>query len=94
MVGVFLWASSIRKVTQWVCCVRYIRTCIHTYVHMYVRMSECTWNYVRTYAVLSCHSGADCCCQVWNDLSKETDACKKAVDEEIKRYVLYIRMYM
>ena len=47
VVGVFLWASSIRKVTQWVCCVRYIRTCIHTYVHMYVRMSECTWNYVR-----------------------------------------------
>ena len=42
---------------------------------------------LRTYAVLSCHCGADCCCQVWNDLSKETDACKKAVDEEIKRYV-------
>ena len=49
---------------------------------------------LRTYAVLSCHSGADCCCQVWNDLSKETDACKKAVDEEIKRYSTYIRMYV
>ena len=48
-----------------------------------------------TYALLSCPCGTDCCCQVWDDLSKETDACKKAVDEEIKRYVrTYVRRYV
>ena len=67
-----------------------VHTCIHTYVHMYVCLNALGI----MYAVLSCHCGADCCCQVWNDLSKETDACKKAVDEEIKRYSKYIRMYM